>query len=113
MHTSLVKPYRDIDQSKKKRIYVETVSSVILDYEARVTCKWISELITDLGSKGFTMLAVIDPEMHLPDQSKVVINLFDGEISITQTKDPLECKTSICIEKLRNQDYIKKPICLT
>ena len=42
-----------------------------------------------------------------------VLNLFDGEISITQTQDPLECKKFIQVKKLRNKDYIKTPICLT
>ena len=69
----------------------------------------LSELITDLGSKGFTMLAVMNPGSHPSDQATAVIDLFDGEISITQTRDPLECKKSIRVEKLRNQDYIKKP----
>ncbi|MEJ2242901.1 MAG: ATPase domain-containing protein [Candidatus Bathyarchaeota archaeon] len=109
---SLAKAYRRIDQLKKKRICVEIISNVILDYEAKATCKWISELITDLASKDFTMLAVMDPNMHPADQANAVINLFDGEISITKTKDPLKCKTSICIEKLRNRDYVRNPICL-
>lgn len=110
---SLAKAFRKIDPLKKKRICIETISNVILDYEAKATSKWISELITDLGSKGFTMLAVMDPEMHPADQSKAIINLFDGEISIIQSDDPLDCKKSILVKKLRNQDYIKNPICLT
>jgi len=109
---SLAKAYRNIDQSRKKRICVEIVSNVLLDYEARATCKWISELITDLGAKGFTMLAVMDPKEHPPDQATTVINLFDGEIELTQTEDPLECRKSVRVKKLRNQDYIKNPICL-
>ncbi len=55
----------------------------------------------------------MDPEMHPSDQSKAVLNLFDGEISITQTDDPLESKKSIQVKKLRGQDYIKNLICLT
>jgi len=110
---SLAKAYRNIDPSKNKRICIETVSNVLLDFEAKATCKWISELITDLGSKGFTMLAVMDPKMHPQDQANAVINLFDGEISITQSDDPLDCKKSILVKKLRNQDYVKNPICLT
>jgi len=110
---SLAKAHRNIDQSKKSRVCVEIVSDVLVDYETKATRKWISELITDLGSKGFTMLAVMDPKEHPPDQATTVINLFDGEISLTITKDPLECKKSIRVEKLRNQDYIKNPICLT
>ena len=110
---SLAKAYRNIDPSKKKRICVEIVSDVLLDYEAEATRKWISELITDLGSKGFTMLAVMNPDMHPSDQANAVLDLFDGEISITQSDDPLDCKKSILVKKLRNQDYIKNPICLT
>ena len=113
LNISLVKAYRNIDPSKKKRICVDTVSNVLLNYEAKATCKWISELINDLSSKGFTMLAVIDPSMHPPDQAKAVVNSFDGEISITQTEDPLECKKSLRVMRLRNQEYIKDSICIT
>ena len=66
-----------------------------------------------LVSKGFTVLAVMNPEMHPSDQAIAVVDLFDVEISLTQTGDPLECKKSLRIKKLRNQDYIKNPICLT
>ena len=109
----LAKAYRNIDQSKKKRICIEIVSDVLISYKTEATRRWISELITDLGFKGFTMLAVMDPKEHPPDQATTVINLFDGEIELTQTGDPLECRKSVRVKKLRNQDYIKNPICLT
>ena len=51
--------------------------------------------------------------MHTTEQANAILHLFDGEISITQTKDPLECKKHIQVKKLRGQDYIKNPICLT
>ncbi len=110
---SLAKAYRNVDQSKKKRICVEIVSDVLVDYETKATRKWISEMITDLGDKGFTMLAVMYPEMHHSEESKAVLSLFDGEIELTQTEDPIECKKLVRVKKLRNQDYIKNPICLT
>jgi len=110
---ALTKAYRSIDQSStKKRVCVEIVSDVLVNQGTKITREWISGLITDLGAKGFTMLAIIDPEMHPSDQSKALLNLFDGEISITQSDDPLDCKKSILVKKLRNQDYIKNPICL-
>jgi hypothetical protein len=55
---------------------------------------------------------VMYPKMHTPEQSEAILALFDGEISITQSDDPLDCKKSILVKKLRNQDYIKNPICL-
>jgi tetratricopeptide (TPR) repeat protein len=110
---ALTKAYRSIDKSiDNKRICVEILSDVLVKHGTNTTREWISSLITDLGAIGFTMLAVIYPKMHPLDQSEAILALFDGEISITKTKEPLECKTSIRVEKLRNQDYIKNPICL-
>jgi len=100
-------------QQNPKRLCIEVVSDVLLEYGAKTTRKWLAELLTDMGSKGFTVLAVVNPEMHTPDQTGALLGLFDGEISLYQTQDPHECRKSIRIKKLRNQDYIKNPICLT
>ena len=113
LNIALVKAYRNVVQSSTKRAVIGIVSDVLVDYGLKTTRKWIEELTTDLVSKGFTILAVLDPNMHPPDQANAVINLFDGEIELMQTEDPLECKKSIRIRKLRNQDYIRNPICLT
>ena len=113
LHIALVKAYRTVNKSSRKRICVNVVSDVLVEYRVRTTRKWLAELTTDLISKGFTILAVVNPQMHTPEEHSSVLDLFDGEISLTQTEDPLECKKSIRIRKLRNQDYIKNPICLT
>jgi KaiC/GvpD/RAD55 family RecA-like ATPase len=111
---ALVKAQRNINQSvTKKRICVEILSDVLVKHRENTTREWISGLITNYGAKGFTILAIMDPSMHPSDQANAVINLFDGEINITQSDDPLDCKKSILVKKLRNQDYIKNPICLT
>ena len=110
---ALTKAIRSIDQSvTQKRICIEILSDVLVKHGVNTTREWISGLITNLGAKGFTMLAVMNPAMHPSDQATAVIDLFDGEISITQSDDPLDCKKSIHVKKLRNQDYIKNPICL-
>jgi len=110
---ALVKAQRSLNQSvTNKRICVEILSDVLVKHGTNTTREWISGLITNLGAKGFTMLAVMNPAMHPPDQATAVLDLFDGEISITQSDDPLDCKKSILVKKLRNQDYIKNPICL-
>ncbi len=111
---ALAKANRNIDKSvTKKRICVEILSDVLVKNGANTTREWISNLITDLGAKGFTTLAVMNPAMHPSDQATAVLDLFDGEISITQSDDPLDCKKSIIVKKLRNQNYIKNRICLT
>ncbi|MGD9131413.1 MAG: ATPase domain-containing protein [Candidatus Bathyarchaeota archaeon] len=111
---ALAKAYRGIGKSvAKRRVCVEILSDVLVEYGTKTAREWMSGLITDLGSKGFTLLAVMDPKEHPTDQATTVLNLFDGEIEVTQTEDPLECKKSIRVKKLRSQDYIKNPICLT
>ena len=110
---ALTKAIRNIDQKvSRKRICIEILSDVLVKHGTNTTREWISSLITDLGVKGFTMLAVMYPEMHQSEESKAILSLFDGEISILQSDDPLDCKKSIHVKKLRNQDYIKNPICL-
>lgn len=101
-----------LTQESPKRLCVEIISDVLLEYGVTTARKWVSELVTDLGSKGFTVLAVLDPGMHPSDHANAIINLFDGEISLIQSRDPYECRKSLLIKKLRNQDYIKNPICL-
>ncbi|MGD9130035.1 MAG: ATPase domain-containing protein [Candidatus Bathyarchaeota archaeon] len=111
---ALTKAVRNIDKSvTKRRICVEILSDVLMTHGPKTTREWVSGLITDLGAKGFTMLAVINPTMHPTDHANAVLELFDGEISILQSDDPLDCKKSILVKKLRNQDYIRNPICLT
>jgi KaiC/GvpD/RAD55 family RecA-like ATPase/tetratricopeptide (TPR) repeat protein len=110
---ALTKAIRGISQSlTNKRICVAVLSDVLVKHGANTTREWISGLITDLGAKGFTTLAVMDPKEHPPDQATTVLNLFDGQINIIQSDDLLDCKKSILVKKLRNQDYIKNPICL-
>ena len=110
---ALTKAYRSINKSiTNKRICVEILSDVLVKHGTNTTREWVSSFITDLGAKGFTMLAVMYPKMHPPDQSEAILALFDGEISITQSDNPLDCKKSILVKKLRNQDYIKNPICV-
>ncbi len=114
LNMALARAGRNLTQKQGvKRVCIETVSDVLLRNGPEVTRRWLSELITDLGSKGFIILSVMNPAMHPADQATAVIDLFDGEISINQTEDPLECKKSIRIKKLRTQDYIKNPMCLT
>ena len=112
LNIALLKAYRNVKQSSNKRVCIGIVSDVLVDHGVKTTRKWIAELTTDLVSKGFTVLAVLDPEMHPADHSKAIINLFDGEINLTQTGVPPDCKKSLLIKKLRNQDYIKNPICV-
>jgi len=112
LNIALMKAYRNVKASSQKRVCIGIVSDVLVDYGVKATRKWIAELITDLVSRGFTVLAVMNPAMHPSDQAAGVMDLFDGEINLFEIEDPLECKNSVRVKKLKNQDYIKNSICL-
>ena len=101
LNIALLKVYRNMEQSSSKRVCLNIVSDVLVDYGVKTTRKWIAELTTDLISKGFTILAVINPLMHNSEELYSILDLFDGEISLYQTEDPLECRKTIRIKKLR------------
>jgi len=113
LNIALAQAHRTVQQSLSKRICINIVSDVLANYTVKTTRKWIAELTTDLISKGFTILAIINPLIHTPEELNNLLELFDGEIILTQTEDPLECGKSVVVKKLRNQDYIKNSICLT
>lgn len=112
LNIALTRAFRTIDKSSKvpRRACIEIVSDVLLRHQAVATRRWLSELIPDLRSKGFTTLAVIDPLMHPPDQFHSVLSLFEGEISIFDFETKTGTEKFLRIKHLRNKKYNDKPI---
>ena len=102
----------DSDRSGSKIACVEIVSDVLLQHHAVVTRKWLSGLIANLKSQGFTTLVVIDPQMHVQEEVQAILGLFDGEIRIHEKETPEGTKQVLKIRKLTNQKYSEKEIIL-
>ncbi len=112
---ALTKAFRTLNASatSPKRICIEMLSDVLLQHNAIITRKWLSALLPNLKSKGFTTLAVIDPQMHPPEEARAIISLFDGEIEITQKETTKGSAKSLRVRKLYNQRYIDDELALT
>ena len=84
VNIALAGVFRRLDgkSERPRRACIEIVSDVLLQHEALHTRRWLYALIPQLKSKGFTVLAAIDPEMHLSKDVHAVLDIFDGEISI-------------------------------
>jgi KaiC/GvpD/RAD55 family RecA-like ATPase len=111
LNIAITKAFRSMNLTKKgpKRIAIEIISDVLFHYKGLETRRWLQELILNLKSKGFTILAVMNPTIHPPDQTNQILELFDGEISIETIK--LGIKTKILqIKKLVGKEYNNKPI---
>jgi KaiC/GvpD/RAD55 family RecA-like ATPase len=112
---TLTKAFRTLNPSEKgpKRICIEILSDVLLQHHAINTRRWLNALLPTLKSKGFTILAVVDPQMHPAEEVQAILSLFDGEIRISEKETPEGTRQTLKIRKLYNQKYLDSEIVLT
>jgi adenylate cyclase len=105
---------RKIDPSLKgpRRMCIGLVSDVLLQHRAVQTRRWLTSLITELKSMGFTTLTVIDPRMHPSEERYAILGLFDGEISIYEKETEKGPEKYVKIQKMNNQKYLEKELLL-
>ncbi len=92
---------------KPRRICVEIISDVLLHHQAVKTRKWLTMLIPDLRSNGFTTLAIMDPGMHTQQEVRAILDLFEGEMTITEKKAKKGFKRYLTIKKMHTQRYLE------
>ena len=112
---ALIKSFRMFDnsQSGPKRACIEIISDVLLQHHAVMTRKWLSGLLPELKAKGFTTLAVINPQMHPQEEVQAISGLFEGEIRITEKDAEKGPEKILRIRKLYNQRYTDTEFMLT
>lgn len=115
MYIALTKAIRNLDSSVKdsRRICLNIISDVLLHHRSVQTRKWLIELITKLKSQLFTVLAVVDSQMHSPEELYAVLNLFDGEINIKEKETEKGLQKILRVKRMSNQKYIKDELLLT
>jgi KaiC/GvpD/RAD55 family RecA-like ATPase len=109
---ALTKAFRTLNPTEKdaKRICIEILSDALLQHHAINTRRWLSALLPRLKSKGFTILAVIDREMHSHEEAKAVLGLFDGELAIEEKETEKGTARFLRVKRLSNQKYSKEEI---
>jgi tetratricopeptide (TPR) repeat protein len=104
---ALSSAFRKFEASSKesRRACIEIVSDVLLQHHAIQTRRWLTGLLPELKSKGFTTLAVMNPHMHPPEEVQAIVGLFEGEINICKKKTKKGLKKFLKIEKMVNKKY--------
>jgi KaiC/GvpD/RAD55 family RecA-like ATPase len=102
----------DSSQKGSRRSCIDLVSDVLLQHHAVQTRRWLAALIPELRSNGFTTLAVMDPEMHPPQEVRAVLDLFEGEISIFEKETEKGLGKYLKIKKMTNQKYLEDELLL-
>jgi KaiC/GvpD/RAD55 family RecA-like ATPase len=112
LNIALAKALQTLDQSMKtpKRICIESVSDILLHHKADTTRKWLSETISNLSSRGFIFLIVMNPLMHPPEELHAILDLLDGEISIDHVETKAGPQKRLQIKNLRKKEYNKNPV---
>jgi hypothetical protein len=106
---ALTKAIRMLNPSAKteRRICLDILSDVLLQHHAVVTRKWLSALLPNLKSQGFTILATINPGMHTQEEVQAMLGLFQGEINISEKETATGLLKTIRVRKLSSQRYIE------
>ena len=112
---ALTSAIRKLDTLPKnlRRICLDIVSDVLLQHHAVQTRRWLVALVTELKSKGFTTIAVIDPRMHSSEELHAIIGLFDGEISIYEKETDKGSAKFLKIKRMSDQRYLEDELLLT
>jgi tetratricopeptide (TPR) repeat protein/KaiC/GvpD/RAD55 family RecA-like ATPase len=111
INIALISAFNKLSE-KPRRACIEILSDVLLQHHAVQTRRWLTSLIPELRSKGFTTLAVIDPEMHSTQEVRAILDLFDGEINIYEKETEKGLGKYLKIKKMANQRYSDSELAL-
>jgi len=95
-----------------RRICIDIVSDVMLQHHAVQTRKWLTALVSELKSKGFTILAVLDPQIHSQEELHAILGIFDGEISVYDREDERGYGKCLRIMKMPNRMHPRDEVWL-
>ena len=112
VNISLESAFRKLGESKgrPRRACLEILSDVLLQHHAVQTRRWLTGLVPELRSRGFTTLAVMNPRMHAPEETHAVLDLFEGEINIYEKETQKDMTKYLRIKKLYNQRYLESEL---
>jgi hypothetical protein len=115
INIALTQAIRKLDPASKnpKRICIDLLSDLLLQHGPLQTRKWLTELLTQLRSAGFTTLAVIDPLMHPPEHLHAVLGLFDGEVNIREAETDKGLAKFLKVKRMSSQKYLREETRLT
>jgi hypothetical protein len=115
INIALVKAFKTMLSScgGSKRICIEILSDVLLTHHAVITRKWLSQLLPDLRSRGFTTLVIVNPQMHPTEELQAILGQFEGEVQICEREGEKEIQQFLRVRKLYNQNYSENEVAIT
>ena len=111
----LSKAFRRLDESPTgpRRACIEIVSDVLLQHNTVQTRRWLTDIVTEFKSRGFTILAMVNPRMHSPQEVHAILSLFDGEITISEKESEKGLRRFLKIKRMYGQKYLEGKLLLS
>jgi KaiC/GvpD/RAD55 family RecA-like ATPase len=108
INIALTSAFRKLDMSLRapRRACIEIISDILLQHHAVSIRRWLTALIPELKSRGFTTLAVMNPYMHPSQDVQAIQDIFDGEISIYERETQKGQEKLLRIKRMVNQRYL-------
>jgi KaiC/GvpD/RAD55 family RecA-like ATPase len=100
----------EVSLPSPKRACIEIISDVLLQHHALATRRWLTALIPEMKSKGFTVLAIMNPQMHSREEVHAIIGLFEGEINIYEKETKRGLERFLRIKKMYGQRYLESEL---
>ena len=109
---ALSSAFRKVDPSPEgpRIACIEIISDVLLQHHAVQTRRWLTGLLPQLKAKGFTTLAVMNPQMHSPQEVHAILGLFEGEINIHEKETQKGLEKFLQIKKMLNEKYLESEL---
>jgi hypothetical protein len=104
----LNKAFRTLDPSQvnPKRACIEILSEVLLQHGPVATRRWLSGLLPALRAKGFTTIAVLNPQMHSEGDLHAILGLFQGEVVLSETETAQGIQKTLKIRRLLDHSFL-------
>jgi KaiC/GvpD/RAD55 family RecA-like ATPase len=114
INIALTSALRKLDVTPKgtRRVCIEIVSDILLQHHTVLARRWLNALIPELKSRGFTTLAVLDPEIHSQKEVRAIVGIFEGEINMYDKKTEEGLKKHLRIKKMTSQRYSENELLL-
>jgi KaiC/GvpD/RAD55 family RecA-like ATPase len=102
----------DASMAGPRRACIEIISDALLQHHAVSTRRWLMSIIPELRSRGFTTLALMNPQMHPSEEVQAILDLFEGEISVYEKQTRKGLEKFVRIKKMYNQRYLESELIL-
>jgi len=109
---ALTSAFRRLDKSSsgQRRACIDIISDVLLQHHSVSTRRWLAGLLPELRSRGFTTLAVMNPQMHPLQEVQAILDLFEGEISIYEKEQDKGPAKFLKIKRMLDQEYLESEL---